>query len=326
MHSVPAGTRTCDIRVAKDVLPNHEGRGWGRTAIRGCDRISESRIVLPATLPFVFAILWASSYAAAKIGLADITPYAFVAVRLTIAAAAALVMVIVLKRPWGPVRRRWPHLLIGGALVHGLALATAHAALVSVAATPTALVHAFHPILTAALGVFLLAEKFAWWQWLGFALGVTGVALGVPHDADYGVMALLGLSLFGLSGGTLYLKKFAADVPPFEATAVQLIGGALMAIFLMAFFEVPHARLTHSLIVAMTWNVVVMSIGGITIYNLMMDRYGAAKAASGFFIVPGASALIAWLLIDEHLKPIALIGLAAATIGVALVWWKPANG
>ncbi len=87
---------------------------------------------------------------------------------------AAVVMVLALKRPWGPVWRRWPHLLIGGALVHGLALATAHKALVSVAATPTALVHAFHPILTAALGVALLGERFRWWQWLGFALGPRG--------------------------------------------------------------------------------------------------------------------------------------------------------
>jgi drug/metabolite transporter (DMT)-like permease len=55
----------------------------------------------------------------------------------------------------------------------------------------------------------------------------------------------------------------------------------------------------------------------------MMDRYGAAKAASGFFIVPGASALIAWALIDEHLRPVALIGLAASTLGVVLVWWRP---
>jgi drug/metabolite transporter (DMT)-like permease len=278
--------------------------------------------MLPAILPFLFAIFWASSYAAAKIGLADISPYAFVAIRLTIAAAAALLMVRLLERPW-PVKQRWLHLMIGGSLVHGLALATAHKALVSVAATPTALVHAFHPILTAALSVALLGERFVWWQWLGFALGLVGVVLGVPHDADYGVMALLALSLFGLSGGTLYLKKFAADVPAFEATAVQLIGGALLAIALALLFEAPHARLTPSLIGAMAWNVLAMSIVGMAVYNFMMDRYGAAKAASGFFLVPGASALIAWLVIDEHLKPIALIGLAASTIGVVLVWWKP---
>src|SRR5436853_2587680 len=233
--------------------------------------------MLPATLPFVFAVLWASSYAAAKTGLADISPYVFVAIRLSIAAAAAIVMVLALKRPFGPVRRRWPHLLIGGALVHGLALSTAHAALVSVAATPTALVHAFHPILTAALGVVVLGETFRWWQWLGFALGLAGVVLGVPHAADYGVMALLALSLFGLSGGRLYLKKFAAYVPPFEATAVQLIGGALLSIALALFFETSHVRWTPNLIAAMTWNVVFMSIGGMAVYNFMMDRYGPAN-------------------------------------------------
>src|SRR4029077_10046585 len=169
--------------------------------------------VLPVILPFVFAVLWASSYVAAKIGLADIGPYAFVAIRLAIAAAAAIVMVLALKRPFGPVKRRSPPLLIRGARVHGFALSPAPAALVSVAAAPTALVHAFHPILTAALGVLVLGETFRWWQWLGFALGLAGVVLVVPHDADYSIMALLGLSLFGLSGGTLYLKKFAADVP-----------------------------------------------------------------------------------------------------------------
>ena len=211
--------------------------------------------MLPAALPFVFAILWASSYAAAKIGLADITPYAFVALRLAIAAAAAVVMVLALRRSWQPIARRWPHLLIGGALVHGLALATAHKALVSVAATPTALVHAFHPILTAALGVLLLGETFRWWQWVGFALGLAGVVLGVPHDADFGVLALLGLSLFGLSGGTLYLKSFAADVPPFEATAVQLIGGALLAIVLAAVFRDTAHPAHPGLVGAMTWNV-----------------------------------------------------------------------
>jgi drug/metabolite transporter (DMT)-like permease len=279
--------------------------------------------MLPAILPFLFAVFWASSYAAAKIGLADISPYLFVAVRLSLAAVAAILLVLALGRPWGTVYRRWPHLLVGGALVHGLALATAHAALVSVAATPTALVHAFHPILTAALGVVLLGETFRWWQWLGFAVGLAGVILGVPHDADYSIMTLLALSLFGLSGGTLYLKKFTLDVPPFAATAVQLIGGALLAILLALFLETPHVHPTGRLLGAMAWNVLAMSILGMAFYNFMMDRFGAAKAASGFFLVPGASALIAWLLIDEHLKPIALAGLIASTIGVALVWWKP---
>src|SRR3954469_13152884 len=306
------------MRGAKGGRANREGLAPSATAKPAKQIPTRGHALLPTLLPFLFAVLWASSYVAAKAGLADISPYAFVAIRLVIAAAAALLLAHALRRPFGPARQRWPHLLIGGALVHGLALATAHKALISVAATPTALVHAFHPIMTAAFGVVLLGERFSWWQWLGVALGLIGVVLGVPHDADYGVMALLALSLFGLTGGTLYLKKFAADVPPFAATAVQLAGGALMAILMMALFETPSVHWTGQLGLAMSWNVLIMSVGGMAIYNVMMDRHGAAKAASGFFIVPGASALIAFALIDEHLRPIALIGLAASTLGVVL--------
>ena len=181
--------------------------------------------VLYALLPFVFALLWASSYVAAKIGLVDATPFALVGARLAIAAAAAALLIVATGRSW-PRRKSWPLLLLGGALLHGFGLAMTHAALVAVDATPTALVHAFHPILTAALGTVLLRERFASWQWLGVALGFVGVVLGVPLSLGTGNLALLGLSLFGLTSGTLLLRRFCADVPPFESTAVQLIGGA----------------------------------------------------------------------------------------------------
>jgi len=278
--------------------------------------------VLASALPFAFALLWASSYTAAKIGLADITPLAFVAVRLAVAALASVLILLARTSAWPTIARSWPHLLIGGALVHGLALTTTHAALTSVGAAPTALVHAFHPILTAALSAFMLGERFRWSQWAGVALGFFGVLIGLPLGAGDGAIALLALSLFGLSGGTLYLKRFCPDVPPFEATMVQLVGGALLAALATLALETPHARLTASLIAAMAWNTLLMSIGGMVLYNFILIRYGAGRAASSFFIVPGAAALIAWLVLNEHLALQTMVGLAAASLGVALVWWR----
>jgi drug/metabolite transporter (DMT)-like permease len=280
--------------------------------------------VLPALLPFVFALLWASSYIAAKIGLIDATPFALVGARLAIAAAAAALLMVLMGRTW-PGWKSWPLLLLGGALLHGIGLSMTHAALVAVDATPTALVHAFHPILTAALGTALLGERFAPWQWLGVALGFAGVVLGVPLSLGTGNLALLGLSLFGLTAGTLVLKRFCADVPPFESTSVQLIGGALATILLMLVFETPHWRWTAQFAAALAWNTLAMSILGMAIYNLMLDRHGAGRASSGFFVVPGASALMAFVLLNEHLSAMAIAGLAASTVGVVLVWWRPAQ-
>lgn len=280
--------------------------------------------MLSATLPFLFALLWASSYIAAKVGLVDASPFALVAVRLAIAAVAAAILMAAMGRAW-PRRQSWPFLLIGGALLHGLGLSMAHAALVAVDATPTALVHAFHPILTAALGTVLLGERFAPWQWLGVLLGFIGVLLGVPLSLGTGNLALLGLSLFGLTAGTLLLKRFCADVPPFESTAVQIVGGALTALLLMLCFETPHWHWTVPFTEALVWNTFAMSVFGMAIYNLMLGRYGAGRASSGFFVVPGASALMAYGLLNEHLSAWAIAGLAASTIGVVLVWWRPAS-
>ena len=277
---------------------------------------------IAAVVPFAFALLWASSYIGAKVGLRDITPLLFVAIRLGVAALAAAALVLLLRRSWSAAASRWHHLLIGGALVHGLALSTAHVALVTFSATPVAMVHAFHPTVTAVCGVLLLGERFRWWQWTGVTLGLAGVLMGIPPTIDPGIALVLALSLIGLSGGTLYLRYFCPDVAPFQATAVQLAGGALLSVVATLLFETPHLHWTPGLAGAMAWNTLVMSVFGMALYNLMLERHGASQAAAGFFIVPGAAAVMAGPLLGEQFAPLTVVGLMAATLGVALVWWR----
>ncbi len=58
--------------------------------MKGASPSNPVAAVLYALLPFVFALLWASSYVAAKIGLVDATPFALVGARLAIAAPQPL--------------------------------------------------------------------------------------------------------------------------------------------------------------------------------------------------------------------------------------------
>jgi len=128
----------------------------------------------------------------------------------------------------------------------------------------------------------------------------------------------------GLGRRVAGLRAFPGDVPPFPSTAVQLIGGALASVLLMLFFETPHWQWTPRFAAALAWNTLAMSILGMAIYNVMLDRHGAGRASSGFFVVPGASALMAFVLLNEYLSAMAIAGLAASTVGVVLVWWRPA--
>jgi hypothetical protein len=71
---------------------------------------------------------------------------------------------------------------------------------------------------------------------------------------------------------------------------VQLVGGALLAGLASLALETPHAHWTGSLIGAMAWNTVLMSVGGMALYNFILIHYGAGRAASCFFVVPGCRA------------------------------------
>ena len=274
-------------------------------------------------MPLAFALLWASTYASVRIGLDFISPILFVAIRLMVAAAILLGFVFLIKREQVPGRVAFFHLLIAGALINGVTLGASHVALVTVQAAPLALVHAIHPMLTAALAVPLLKEHFSARQWCGIALGVLGVVLVFPFaTTDWSVIALVSFSLVGLTGGTLYLKFFAPEIAAFPSTAIQVTGGAIAAVVFTLMFEKPFADWTLTLALSMAWNIVMVSIFAMCIYSIMLMRGQAGRAASAFFIVPGVTALSAWIMLDQILTPLALFGLFIASFGVWLVWWR----
>jgi drug/metabolite transporter (DMT)-like permease len=72
-------------------------------------------------------------------------------------------------------------------------------------------------------------------------------------------------------------------------------------------------------IAALAWLVLALSVGAICLLYLLIRRGAVSKLASYFFLVPPTTALIAWAMFGEHLGPQALVGMAIATIGVAVV-------
>lgn len=54
----------------------------------------------------------------------------------------------------------------------------------------------------------------------------------------------------------------------------------------------------------------------------MIRRSAATRVASLFYLTPPVTALLAWLLFDERLPPLALVGMAVCVAGVFLVNWR----
>ncbi len=102
-------------------------------------------------------------------------------------------------------------------------------------------------------------------------------------------------------------------------SAIQFAAAAVAMAVLAPAFETMEVRWTGEFVFAMTWLVLVLSVGAVSLLYLLIRRGAASKVASLFYLTPPVVALIAFFLFGETLGPLALGGMAVTVAGVALV-------
>ncbi|HZC97948.1 MAG TPA: DMT family transporter, partial [Bradyrhizobium sp.] len=265
--------------------------------------------------PFLFVLLWSSSFISGKVGLRHLSPLLFVAIRLVACAAILIAVMLVLRRSWRPLAEwRWLHCAVAGALLNAVGLMAPHVGLLIAPAAHIALVQSLTPLLTAALGVVLLHERLRRAQWLGLALGLVGVGLVVGETALESATRLQGLVLafigvLGLVSGTLYFGRFCRGMPLLPGATAQFLSAAVFASLGAWLLEVPHAEWTEASIAATAWGTLMVSLGGMGLYSAMLVRGSVAGTSANFYLVPGTVAVLAWLLLGEQPSLLAILGL-----------------
>jgi drug/metabolite transporter (DMT)-like permease len=233
-------------------------------------------------------------------------------------------VMVALRRPWGVLRKVWLHCAVAGVLMNAVLLCAAHVAMTRVPAAPIALIQTLNPLLTAVLAWPVLGEKLRPMQWLGLLLGTAGVVLivgmaALHSQAELHLLLLTVLGVVALCGGTLYFGRFCRGVPLLEGTMVQFLAAAVACVTAMAVFETPHADWTAGAVASVAWNAAFVSLGGMVLYFVMLQRGTAAQATANFYLMPGTAALMAWALLGETLAPLAVAGLAVSSVGCWLM-------
>ncbi|MGH7729194.1 MAG: DMT family transporter, partial [Vulcanimicrobiaceae bacterium] len=258
---------------------------------------SRSELFESWALPGAFVVSWASGYVAGAIALRYAPPLAMLAWRFGIAALALLVLALAARAPWPRDRRTAAHIVVAGLLSQALQFGCAYTGL-SLGASPAlaALIIGSMPILIGALSGPLLGERLGRTQWFGLALGFAGVALVVGARLSAGnlvearAVALVVLALFGLTAGTLYQKRFAAQMDVRTGGFLQAATSALTLGVLSLFVEHARIALVPEFGLALTWLVVVNSLGGITIMYVLIRTGEANRVASLFYLIPPVAA------------------------------------
>lgn len=277
--------------------------------------------------PLLFVALWSTGFIGAKFGLPDAGPLTFLSLRYAIVLVLMGALAWATRAPWPRTVREWLHIGISGLLVHAVYLGGVFIAIgKGLPAGVTALVVGLQPVLTAlGAGVFL-GERVRPAQWLGLALGFVGVGLVVAHKVVTGASggALLGMllpvvvALLAITAGTLYQKRYCHAFDLRSGSVIQFLPSLLATLLVASQTETLQIHWTGSFVFALAWLVLVLSLGAVSLLNVLIRSGSAVNVASLFYLVPPCTALIAWALFGETLTGLALLGMALTVFGVWL--------
>ena len=275
--------------------------------------------------PFLFVFLWSTGFIGAKYGLPYAEPLSFLLTRYGFVISLMTVIAFATRAPWPKVPMQWVHIGVSGLLVHAVYLGGVFVAIKhGLPAGVTALVVGMQPLLTAFGAGWLLGEKVDGRQWAGLALGFVGVAMVV--SGKFGEAAALGpmltpaiVALLGITAGTLYQKRYCAKFDLRSGSVIQFVPTAIATAIAVALFEDYRIEWTGQFSFALGWLVLVLSIGAISLLNLLIRSGSAVNVASLFYLTPPMTAVIAFVIFGENLTLTATIGMLLAVSGVYLV-------
>ncbi|HEY0219650.1 MAG TPA: DMT family transporter [Afipia sp.] len=273
--------------------------------------------------PWLFVVLWSSGFIGTKAMVANAEPLTALTIRMTLVVAAMAIIVAVVRPKW-PNRRETGHSIVAGLLVHGFYLGgTSIAIYHSVPAGLSALIPGLQPILTSTLANRFLGERVTKLQWTGLMLGLAGVSLVLQTRVMSGQLGwgYLGtvVALVSITLGTLYQKRFSSQIDWRSGNLIQFIASGCLFAIGAFLFEKGEVHWTREFILAQAWLVLVLSIGSVGLLYWLIRRSGATQVASLFYLVPVTTAVMAYLLFDEHVGWLGIFGMAICAAGVFLV-------
>jgi drug/metabolite transporter (DMT)-like permease len=183
------------------------------------------------------------------------------------------------------------------------------------------------PILTSTLANRWLGVRVTGLQWAGLFYGLCGVLLVLHGRQVVGGMgwAWLGpcVALVSITLGTLYQKRYCTGIDWRAGNLVQFIASAMLCWLGAFLFETRVVNWTMEFTLSLLWLVVALSIGSIGVLFWLIRRGSATQAASLFYLVPATTALMAFVLFNERLDWLGIVGMVLCEAGVVLVNRRP---
>lgn len=245
--------------------------------------------------------IWGASFLFMRIGVLEFGPLPTAAVRVAIA-AAFLLPLLLLHGLWPTLKKNWQRVFLVGLFNSGIPFACFAFALLSISTGLSAILNATVPMFGALVAWLWLKDRPDRSRVLGLVIGFSGVAL-------------LACLCYALSAS--YTKRYLTGLPPLVTAAGSQIG-ATLDLGLPALWLWP-ARMPGSSAWLALLAVGVLCTGiAYILYFRLIETAGPARALAVTFVVPVLAVFYGVVFLGETVTPWMLLCATVIVCGTAL--------
>ena len=263
--------------------------------------------------------IWGSTYIVTTELLPPDRPFTAALLR----AMPAGLLLVLYSRYW-PARRDWPRLLVLAALNIGFFQALLFVAAYRLPGGLAAVVGAIQPLLMMGLVWSLDHQRPASAAVVASVVGIAGMAAlllapGARWDLIGIVAAFVGTAC--MASGTYLTRRWQLSPPLLAFTGWQLLLGGLLLLPLAYWIDPPLPTLSPQHWLGYAYLSV---FGALLAYGLWfrgIARLAPVAVSSLGLLSPLVAVLLGWLLLDQRLTGIALLGMVAVLGSILTVQW-----
>ena len=274
----------------------------------------------------LLAAIWGASFLFMRIGAVEFGAVPTAAVRVAI--AAAFLLPLLLSRGQGPqLRQHWKPVFAIGVINSAVPFALISFALLSITTGLSAVLNATAPLFGAVIAWIWLKDRLTAIRVLGLAVGFCGVALlawdkasfkpdAGGHAPGWAVLACLGACIsYGIAATAA--KRYLGGLPALVAATGSQMGAAL-SLALPALWLWP-ARMPglHAWLAVLALGVVCTGIAYV-LYFRLIERVGPPRALAVTFVIPVFALLYGALFLDESVTGWMLLCAVVIVAGTSL--------